>query len=78
MMMRMRYLYTPTDPDSPIWMIGDAARHLAMSPSGVRHLEALGVLLSTRTPSGLRLDRRDDVERVARDRAAMRGARVGA
>lgn len=68
----MRVSHTAPPHTSELLSVGDAARRLGLSASGVRHLEALGVLPATRTAGGLRLYRAEDVARVARERAAAR------
>ena len=53
-------------------LISDAARILRLAERSVRVLEAAGVLRAERTPGGLRIFRRGDVERVAAERASRR------
>jgi excisionase family DNA binding protein len=48
------------------------ARQLGITPCRVRQLADIGRIPSTRTAEGVRLYRVDDVERVARERAAQR------
>ena len=47
----------------------DAARRLGLTPARVRQLATSGSLPHTRTSTGTRLFRLDDIERFARDRA---------
>jgi excisionase family DNA binding protein len=49
----------------------DAARILGVVPATVRQLEKGGKLPAQRTPGGVRLFRRSDVERLARERASQ-------
>ncbi len=60
--------------DQPL-LISDAARILKLADRSVRMLEEKGVLQAERTPGGLRIFRRGDVERVAAEREARRAAR---
>jgi len=53
----------------------DAAAILGVGPQRVRQLEREGRLSATRTPAGWRLFRREDVERLAAERAQARAAR---
>lgn len=50
----------------------DAARRLGLTPASVRLLAKTGRLPHTRTASGTRLFRLDDVERLAQERAGRR------
>ena len=50
--------------------VGDAAAILRLSPDMVRVLHRKGRLPAFRTPRGLRLFLRSDVERLAREREA--------
>jgi excisionase family DNA binding protein len=50
----------------------DAAFLLRLSQEAVRRLEDTGVLPATRTPTGLRIFRRADVEQLAQQRADRR------
>jgi DNA-binding transcriptional MerR regulator len=59
---------------SEMLTVGDVARLCDVAAETVRIWERLGKLAAVRTRSGMRLFRRDDVERVARARAT-RGAR---
>jgi DNA-binding transcriptional MerR regulator len=61
------------DDEQPL-LISDAALILRLAERSVRSLEAAGVLHAQRTPRGLRVFRRGDVERVAAERAARREA----
>jgi len=65
---------TPPDPTQPLTST-DVGRILRLGEDRVRALADAGVLHVERTPSGLRIFRRDDVERVARERAERRTAR---
>jgi excisionase family DNA binding protein len=49
---------------------GDAARVLRVDPATVRMYERAGRLPALRTPGGLRLFARSDVERLAHEREA--------
>ncbi len=51
----------------------DAARVLGVVPATVRQMERSGRLPARRTVGGMRLFRREDVERLARERAGDRG-----
>ena len=51
----------------------DAARIAKVSEDTIRAWERRGILPATKTPSGLRLFSRADVERLAAERAAKRG-----
>lgn len=53
----------------------DAARVLGLSPDSVRALADAGRLPTLRTVSGRRLFRREDVEKLANDRAATKQRR---
>jgi DNA-binding transcriptional MerR regulator len=57
-------------------MASEAARLLGMSPENVRLLERKGRLRAKKTPSGIRLFMRRDVERLARERQAKQQARA--
>jgi DNA-binding transcriptional MerR regulator len=61
--------------DQPL-LISDVARALKLAEPSVRRLEAAGVLRAMRTPGGIRIFRRADVERVASERAARRAGSV--
>ena len=50
--------------------VGDAAAILRLSPDMVRVLHRKGRLPAFRTPGGMRLFLRSDVERLAREREA--------
>jgi hypothetical protein len=50
----------------------DACFILRLSQEAVRRLEGAGVLAATRTPTGLRIFRRADVEQLAQQRAERR------
>lgn len=52
--------------------VGDVARRLDVAAETVRLWERLGKLQAERTASGMRLFRREDVERVAREREDSR------
>jgi DNA-binding transcriptional MerR regulator len=56
-------------------LTGDVARILDVSPDYVRQLERAGVLVAAKTETGVRLFTPDNVQQVARDRAARRNAR---
>jgi excisionase family DNA binding protein len=56
----------------PITVSG-AARILEVSEDTVRRLHAAGVLPASRTPAGMRIFARGDVERVATERARSGG-----
>ena len=49
--------------------VGDVARELDVAPETIRLWERLGKLPAQRTTSGIRLFRREDVDRLARERA---------
>lgn len=51
--------------------VGDAAAILGLSPDMVRVLHRKGRLHAFRTPRGVRLFLRSDVERLAREREAQ-------
>lgn len=55
-------------------LISDAARILKLAERSVRLLEATGQLRAERTPSGLRIFRRGEVERLAAARIQRREA----
>jgi hypothetical protein len=61
----------PNDKRQPLLM-GDVARLLKLGEREVLLLEARRVLRAQRTPGGLRIFRRDQVERVAAQRAQQR------
>lgn len=61
------------DDEQPL-LLSDAADILGLAERSVRSLEAAGILHAQRTPRGLRIFRRGDVERVAAERAARREA----
>lgn len=48
----------------------DAARLLGVVPATVRHMEKQGQIPALRTEGGVRIFLRDDVERIAEERAA--------
>jgi excisionase family DNA binding protein len=52
----------------------DAARLLGVVPATVRQMERDGRLPAQRTAGGMRLFRREDVERLAQERARLRMA----
>lgn len=54
--------------------VADAGRVLGVGPQRVRNLERDGRLPALRTVGGVRLFRRADVERLAREREASRAA----
>jgi excisionase family DNA binding protein len=54
----------------------DAARLLGVVPATVRQMERDGRLPAQRTAGGMRLFRRDDVERMAEERAQRQSAGV--
>jgi excisionase family DNA binding protein len=58
----------------PITVSG-AARILGCSEDTVRRLEGAGVLRAVRTPAGMRIFERSDVEQLATRRAGERAAR---
>ncbi len=60
---------TLSDPE--LLSVGDAAVILGLSPDMVRVFHRQGHLPAFRTPRGLRLFRRCDVERLAREREAQ-------
>jgi hypothetical protein len=62
---------TPPDPDQPL-LLNDAGRILRLGEDRVRTLADAGILKVERTPGGLRIFRRADVERVAAERAKHR------
>jgi len=51
-------------------LISEAARILECCADTVRRLEAAGVLRAVRTPSGMRIFERREVEQLAAQRAA--------
>jgi excisionase family DNA binding protein len=57
-------------PNLELLLVGDAAVILGLSPDMVRVLHRQGQLPAFRTPRGLRLFRRSDVERLAKKRGA--------
>jgi DNA-binding transcriptional MerR regulator len=57
-------------------MTADVAKILGVVPATIRWMERTGRIVAQRTPSGVRLFRRADVERVAFERVQRR-ARVG-
>jgi excisionase family DNA binding protein len=57
-----------TLPDLELLSVGDAATILGISPDMVRVLHRQGRIQAFRTPRGMRLFRRADVERLARER----------
>ena len=64
--------------DSGVLLTTDAARILDVAPDTVRALERRGVLSAQRTPSGVRLFARQDVERLAQERERSRASIVSA
>lgn len=59
------------DPQQPL-LIADAARVLRVNEDTVRGFANSGALPVERTPGGLRIFRRGDVERLAAERAKRR------
>ncbi len=57
-------------PELDLLSVGDAATILGLSPDMVRVLHRQGRLPAFRTPRGVRLFRRSDVEELARERKA--------
>lgn len=55
-----------------LYTTGTVARELSTSEANVRKLANQGRLASTRAANGIRLFRRDDVERLKQERAARR------
>jgi excisionase family DNA binding protein len=51
-------------------IVSEAAKLLGLTPAHVRRLEREGQLPAQRTPGGVRLFNRDDVERLAAARRA--------
>jgi excisionase family DNA binding protein len=51
-------------------IVSEAAKLLGLTPTHVRRLEREGQLPAQRTPGGVRLFNRDDVERLAAARRA--------
>jgi len=51
-------------------LAAEAARILGVTPATVRLMESRGELQATRTPSGVRIFDRADVEQLAAERAA--------
>jgi hypothetical protein len=60
------------DPQQPLTLT-DASRILRLGERSTRALADAGILAVERTPSGLRIFRRGDVQRVAAERAQRRG-----
>lgn len=58
-------------PELDLLAVGDAAVILNLSPDMVRVLERQGRLRAYRTPRGMRLFLRSDVEKLARSRATQ-------
>jgi excisionase family DNA binding protein len=58
-------------PELELLSVGDAAVILGLSPDMVRVLHRQGRLQAFRTPRGVRLFRRSDVERLARERESQ-------
>jgi DNA-binding transcriptional MerR regulator len=56
--------------DMQLLTVGDVARELDVAAETIRLWERLGKLHAERTASGIRLFRRDDVERFAKERLA--------
>jgi len=54
----------------------DVARLLDLSETRIRQLEAAGALRSARTPRGLRIFKRNDVERLASERRLRSQAKL--
>ena len=52
----------------------DVSQLLGVSESTVRNWDRAGVLLSKRTRSGVRIFRREDVERLSRERDRLRAS----
>jgi excisionase family DNA binding protein len=57
-------------PELDLLSVGDAAAILGLSPDMVRVLHRQGRLPALRTPGGMRLFLRTDVEKLAREREA--------
>jgi len=55
-----------------IMTVAETARRLELTPAAVRHLANTGKLLALRTQTGVRFFNSRDVERFARERAALR------
>ncbi len=67
-----------TTATSELLTTGDAARILGVSADSVRVYERAGRLAATRTAGGVRLFTREDVERLAGERAGReKGGRDG-
>ena len=62
------WLMEPSMSQRPALTVSEAARVLGLSADRVRQLERCGVLLSTRTASGMRLFDPAAVERLAAER----------
>ena len=58
-----------TEPFIPV-LTSEVARILSCAAETVRNLERSGVLKAVRTPTGVRIFNRPDVERLAREREA--------
>lgn len=56
--------------------VADAARLLGVVPATVRQMERNGRLPALRTESGIRLFRRQDVERLVEERARTRASKA--
>ena len=59
-------------PDLDLLTVGDAAAMLGLSPDMVRVLHRPGRLRALRTPRGVRLFQRSDVESLVRERQSQR------
>jgi hypothetical protein len=66
----------PSKPNQPLLLV-DAARILLVGERGTRVLADRGELPCERTPSGIRIFRRGDVERLAAERAKRQAERRG-
>ena len=55
-----------------LWTSGNAARALGVSAERIRQLEKLGRLPARKTAGGIRIFLRQDVERLAAERAARK------
>jgi DNA-binding transcriptional MerR regulator len=61
-----------TETETEYLTSADVGRRLGLTPASVRMLARTGKLPHTRTASGTRLYNRNDVERYAAERAALR------
>jgi excisionase family DNA binding protein len=59
-------------PELDLLTVGDAAAMLGLSPDMVRVLHRQGRLRALRTPRGVRLFQRSDVENLVRERQSQR------